>query len=39
MDGFGPVDNPAALRSVLEQAVATVRSGRPALVDVITQPR
>ncbi len=38
--GFGPVTDPAQLRSTLERAIRVVRDeGRPALVDVIMQPR
>jgi acetolactate synthase-1/2/3 large subunit len=38
--GFGPISDPAALASALEQAVRVVREERkPALVDVVTQPR
>jgi len=31
----GPVDDPAKLRAVLDEAVAVVGSGRPAVVDVL----
>jgi thiamine pyrophosphate-dependent acetolactate synthase large subunit-like protein len=34
--GIGPVADPASLRDALEEALAVVRSGRPALVDVLT---
>lgn len=34
--GWGPVADPAALQTVLAEAVATVRAGAPALVDVLT---
>lgn len=37
--GTGPVSNPAALQPALQQALTVVKSGRPALVDVVTQPR
>ena len=37
--GFGPVTSPHALGGALDQAIAVVRSGRPAVVDVVTQPR
>jgi acetolactate synthase I/II/III large subunit len=38
--GFGPITDPAALAQALEQAVRIVRDERkPALVDVVTQPR
>ena len=32
----GPVADPASLKEALEEALAVVRSGRPALVDVLT---
>lgn len=35
----GPVDDPAQLAAVLKRAVDVVKSGAPALVDVLTQPR
>jgi len=35
----GPITDPDALGPALKQAVAVVKSGEPALVDVITQPR
>jgi thiamine pyrophosphate-dependent acetolactate synthase large subunit-like protein len=34
--GTGPVADPAALKGALSEAVAVVRSGRPALVDILT---
>lgn len=37
VQGFGPVSDPAQLGPVLDEAIKTVRSGRPALVDVRTQ--
>lgn len=37
--GFGPVDDPSKLRATLEEAIKVVDSGKPALVDVLTQPR
>jgi thiamine pyrophosphate-dependent acetolactate synthase large subunit-like protein len=40
VQGFGPVTDPAELGTVLQQAVRVVREQRkPALVDVVTQPR
>ena len=40
VQGFGPIIDPAALGPALEQAVRVVRDQRkPALVDVVTQPR
>ncbi|MES2187098.1 MAG: thiamine pyrophosphate-dependent enzyme [Pseudomonadota bacterium] len=35
----GPVSDPAKLAAVLKRAVDVVKSGAPALVDVLTQPR
>ncbi len=35
----GPVSDPARLGAALKRAVDMVRSGAPALVDVLTQPR
>ena len=37
--GKGPVKDPADLAATLKEAVAAVKSGQPALVDVWTQPR
>jgi acetolactate synthase I/II/III large subunit len=37
--GTGPVTDPNAVQPALQQALAIVKSGRPALVDVVTQPR
>ncbi len=37
--GFGPVGDPAQLGSALNAAIDIVRSGSPAVVDVITQSR
>jgi acetolactate synthase I/II/III large subunit len=38
--GFGPISDPAALGPALQEAVRIVRDERrPALVDVVTQPR
>jgi thiamine pyrophosphate-dependent acetolactate synthase large subunit-like protein len=39
VEGFGPVADPGKLGAVLDQAISVVQSGRPALVDVRTQPR
>jgi acetolactate synthase I/II/III large subunit len=39
VDGFGPITEPDQLGSTLDKAIAIVESGRPAVVDVITQPR
>jgi acetolactate synthase I/II/III large subunit len=35
----GPITDPADLGPALQRAVAMVKSGAPALVDVVTQPR
>jgi acetolactate synthase I/II/III large subunit len=35
----GPVTDPKDLRAVLTKAMAVVKRGEPALVDVVTQPR
>ena len=35
----GPIEDPAALAPALERALARVRAGEPALLDVISQPR
>lgn len=35
----GPVTDPADLKPTLQLALAVVKSGQPALVDVVTQPR
>ena len=37
--GQGPIDNPADLAPALKRAIAVVKRGEPALVDVVTQPR
>jgi len=35
----GPISNPKDLGPALRRAIATVKRGEPALVDVVTQPR
>jgi len=35
----GPIDNPRDLAGAYQRALAKVRSGEPALIDVIAQPR
>ena len=35
----GPIDNPADLGPALRRAIAVVKRGEPALVDVVTQVR
>jgi acetolactate synthase-1/2/3 large subunit len=39
MYGEGPISNPSDLGPALKRAIAVVKRGEPALVDVITQPR
>ncbi|MBI2853923.1 MAG: thiamine pyrophosphate-binding protein [Chloroflexi bacterium] len=39
MYGEGPVSDPKDLRGALERAIAVVKSNKPALVDVVVQPR
>ena len=39
VDGFGPISEPEQLGTALDKAIEVVQSGRPAVVDVITQPR
>jgi hypothetical protein len=35
----GPIGSPADLAPAIRRAIAAVRKGEPALIDVITQPR
>ena len=37
--GEGPITDPKDLGPALQRAIATVKSGQPALVDVVTDPR
>jgi thiamine pyrophosphate-dependent acetolactate synthase large subunit-like protein len=39
VDAFGPITEPDQLGSTLDKAIAIVEGGRPAVVDIITQPR
>jgi acetolactate synthase-1/2/3 large subunit len=39
MYGEGPISNPNDLGPALKRAIAVVKRGEPALVDVVTQPR
>jgi acetolactate synthase-1/2/3 large subunit len=39
VDGFGPITDPDQLGPTLDKAIEIVESGKPAVVDVITQPR
>lgn len=35
----GPISDPNLLREALQRAIAVVKKGQPALVDVVSQPR
>jgi acetolactate synthase-1/2/3 large subunit len=37
--GEGPIADPSDLAPALQRAIAVVKSGHPALVDVVTEPR
>ena len=37
--GEGPISDPSELAPALKRAIAMVKSGQPALVDVVTEPR
>ncbi len=37
--GIGPIENPVDIEPALRRALAAVKAGEPALVDIITQPR
>jgi acetolactate synthase-1/2/3 large subunit len=39
VEGFGPITEPDQLGRALDKAIEVVDSGKPAVVDVITQPR
>jgi thiamine pyrophosphate-dependent acetolactate synthase large subunit-like protein len=39
VDAFGPITEPDQLGPTLDKAIAIVESGKPAVVDVVTQPR
>jgi len=39
VDGFGPITEPDLLGPTLDKAIEIVEGGKPAVVDVITQPR
>ena len=39
VDAFGPITEPDELGSTLDKAIAIVEGGKPAVVDIITQPR
>jgi acetolactate synthase-1/2/3 large subunit len=37
--GEGPIENPSDLAPAIRRAIAVVKRGQPALIDVVTQPR
>jgi thiamine pyrophosphate-dependent acetolactate synthase large subunit-like protein len=37
--GIGPIENPNDLAPAIKRAIAAVKAGEPALIDVVTQPR
>ena len=39
VNGYGPIEDPDELAPALESALEDVKSGQPALVDVVCQPR
>jgi thiamine pyrophosphate-dependent acetolactate synthase large subunit-like protein len=39
MHSEGPIENPRDLAGAYQRALAKVRAGEPALIDVISQPR
>jgi benzoylformate decarboxylase/acetolactate synthase-1/2/3 large subunit len=39
MHSEGPIENPKDLAGAYQRALAKVRAGEPALIDVISQPR
>jgi thiamine pyrophosphate-dependent acetolactate synthase large subunit-like protein len=39
VEGFGPITEPDQLGPTLDRAIAIVQGGKPAVVDVVTQPR
>jgi acetolactate synthase-1/2/3 large subunit len=39
VDGFGPIIEPDQLGPTLDKAIEIVQEGKPAVVDVIAQPR
>jgi thiamine pyrophosphate-dependent acetolactate synthase large subunit-like protein len=39
VEGFGPISEPEQLGAALDKAIEVVDSGKPAVVDVIVQPR
>ena len=39
VQGFGSITEPDELGAALDKAIAVVEGGKPAVVDVVTQPR
>jgi len=39
MESFGPVEDPAQLGPAIQRGIEVVKSGRPYLIDVVTQGR
>ena len=39
MLGIGPIEDPKDLSLALKRAIEVVKSGEPALIDVVTAPR
>jgi|TARA_B100000378_G_scaffold238835_1_gene206438 thiamine pyrophosphate-dependent acetolactate synthase large subunit-like protein len=39
MDSEGPIEDPALLAAALGRGVESVKTGKPYLIDVVTQPR
>jgi thiamine pyrophosphate-dependent acetolactate synthase large subunit-like protein len=39
VEGIGPITDPNELAPALKRAIAVVKSGEPALIDVVTQGR
>jgi benzoylformate decarboxylase/acetolactate synthase-1/2/3 large subunit len=39
VQGFGSITEPDAIGPALDKAIEVVESGKPAVVDIVTQPR
>ena len=39
VEGFGPITEPDQLGPTLDRAIEIVQGGKPAVVDIVTQPR
>ncbi|HEY5598738.1 MAG TPA: thiamine pyrophosphate-dependent enzyme, partial [Kiloniellales bacterium] len=39
VEGIGPVENPNDLAAAIRRGIEVAKSGQPALIDVVTQPR